>query len=114
MSTGTTPEAGKHGITELDEFLDGFFELGGFTAGRLADGADIGDAFAFGKKILDKDFRNTMIDAVKGADHIPAEAKDLKPVELDYLLEKFKTKWLPEALKAFAVVAAANKKEPTP
>lgn len=109
-TVGTTPpQAGEHGIKELDEFLDGFFELGAFASERLADGPDVGDALAFGRKILDKEFRRTLVDATKGADKIPAEVKDLNGVEVEYLVEKFKTTWLPKALSAFATIAAQRK-----
>lgn len=112
MSENERPQVGEHGIKELDEFLDGFFELGSFTAERLADGkVGFDDGIALAKELLDKDFRHTMAAAGKGIERIPKEVKDLKGAELDYLVEKFKAEWLPKALGAYTTIVEQSQKE---
>lgn len=68
----------KLGIQESKEAIDGAVELSKFVIQRGKDGIGIDDAAALVSKLLsDAEFKAKLEDAVRGAQNIPAEIKDL-------------------------------------
>ncbi len=92
------------GITETKEAIKALCVAGAFTFERLHDGLDLGDGIALGRKLLNKEFRKTMVDGAEKIDQIPAEVKDLSGEELDELTEYFKTECLPEILNTIGSI----------
>lgn len=90
------------GIKETKEALDALCRVGAFGIVRLHDGVQVGDALALGKKMLNSDFRNAVIDGGKGIDKVPAEVADLSTEELEEITAHFRDVCLPKILEAWA------------
>lgn len=86
------------GIKETKEAIKAICVAGAFTVERLHDGLDLGDGLALGRKLLNKEFRQTMIDGGEYVDRIPGEIKDLSSEELSEISDYFKEECLPEIL----------------
>ena len=70
------------GIKETKEAFVGVNELALFLISRLKDGIGMDDAVAaFQKLSTDEDFRNKLLEAVKGIEQVPAEIKDINMQE---------------------------------
>lgn len=68
----------KHGTKELSEAITGLMELSLYMAELMKDGFQISDVSdAFQKFMSDEDFKAKLVEAAKGANKIPAEAKDI-------------------------------------
>lgn len=75
------------GIEETKEAIKGIAELLVVIKELAKDGIDLSDAVALGSKVVnDKAFRDALVKAVQGAQHIPAEVKDLDAAEVGELL----------------------------
>lgn len=98
----------SEGIKELKEALKAICVGGSFAVERLHDGLDLGDGLALGRKLLNAEFRKTMIDGGQYIDRIPREVKDFTAEELDELTEFFKTECLPPILTSIAGVQKAR------
>lgn len=70
-------------IKETKELVQGVINVSKLIIERVKDGVGLEDAVAIGEKILsDEAFRSSVIEAVKGAQSIPAEIKDLDETEV--------------------------------
>jgi hypothetical protein len=75
------------GIQETKEAIKGIAELLVVVKDLAKDGIDLSDAVALGSKIVsDEAFRSALVNAVQGAQNIPAEIKDLDAAEVGELL----------------------------
>ena len=75
------------GIQETKEAIKGIAELLVVVKDLAKDGIDLSDAVALGSKIVsDEAFRSALVNAVQGAQNIPAEVKDLDAAEVGELL----------------------------
>jgi hypothetical protein len=75
------------GIQETKEAIKGIAELLVVVKDLAKDGIDLSDALALGSKIVsDEAFRSALVNAVQGAQNIPAEIKDLDAAEVGELL----------------------------
>jgi len=75
------------GIQETKEAIKGIAELLVVIKELAKDGIDLSDAVALGSKVVsDEAFRSALVKAVQGAQHIPAEVKDLDAAEVGELL----------------------------
>ena len=75
------------GIEETKEAIKGIAELLVVVKDLAKDGIDLSDAVALGSKIVsDEKFRSALVNAVQGAQNIPAEIKDLDAAEVGELL----------------------------
>jgi len=75
------------GIQETKEAIQGIAELLVVIKELAKDGIDLSDAVALGSKVVsDEAFRGALVKAVQGAQHIPAEVKDLDAAEVGELL----------------------------
>ena len=64
---------------------------GAFLIKILGDGKlNLRDAWRFAKKLLSKNFRNTMIDGAKGLENVPKELFDVDKEDLTDLAEAIK------------------------
>ena len=91
----------EKGIKELKEAIEALMDISIFIAGRLKDGADIGDGFALAKFLLaDEEFKPVLDKAIDGIGKIPGEITDLSAEEGLQLGGEFIVKHLPELLRA--------------
>lgn len=77
----------SYDITETKEAAEGIVKLVSFIIKRSKDGIGVDDAMALVQQLLfDDEFKSVLVAAVKGADKIPTELRDISLEEAVQLL----------------------------
>ena len=84
-------------VKESKEAIKAIVKLVKVVKKAAADGLDLSDAVALGGKLVtDSEFREALVEGVKGAEKMPAEWKDLSLGEVAELLLEAQKEWSAE------------------